>query len=206
VARVGILGGTFNPPHIGHLVCAREALEQIGLDRVVLMPAAVPPHKPVPDEPGAAARLQMCELAVACDPRLATSDIELRRAGPSYTVDTLRELQQRSPSDELTLIVGGDMAAAFPTWRDPHGILELARLAVVARTDVDSAVITGRLATVDGFQERVTFFEMPRLDISSSLLRCRVAEGRSIRHLVPAAVADLIAERRWYSPPGESVP
>jgi nicotinate-nucleotide adenylyltransferase len=206
VARVGILGGTFNPPHIAHLVCAREALEQLGLDRVVLIPAAVPPHKAVPDDPGADARLEMCELAVAGDPGLAVSDVEVRREGPSYTVATLRALREQAPQDELTLIVGGDMAVAFPSWHEPQEIVRLAALAVVLRSDLDRETVAARLGTVDGAEGRFVFFDMPRLDVSSSLLRGRVAEGRSIRHLVPRAVAERIEARGWYSAPGESLP
>lgn len=206
MARVGILGGTFNPPHIGHLVCAHAALEQLGLDRVVLVPAAVPPHKSVPDEPGPQARLEMCELAVAGDAALRVSDIELHREGPSYTVDTLRGLRDAEPADELTLIVGGDMAAAFGTWRDPEEILALARLGVVERHDLDRARIAARLTAVAGSECRHGFFEMPRLDISSSLLRDRVRDGRSIRYLVPDAVSALIAQRGYYCRPANPYP
>lgn len=206
MARVGILGGTFNPPHIGHLVCAHAACEQLGLDRVTLVPASVPPHKPVPDDPGAQARLEMCELAVAGDSVLGTSDAELRRDGPSYTVDTLRGLRDAAPDDELTLIVGGDMAAAFGTWHDPEGILALARLAVVERHDVDRDEIAARLAAVAGAEGRHAFFDMPRIDISSSLLRDRVRVGRSIRYLVPDGVVALISERGYYCRPANPYP
>src|SRR3954464_10482489 len=108
--RIGILGGTFNPPHIAHLLCAQEAHDQLGLDLVVLMPAAVPPHKESPDDPGAGARVEMCRLAVGDDPRFGVSTLEVERGGASYTVDTLRELHDKAPGDDLTFIVGGDMA------------------------------------------------------------------------------------------------
>lgn len=198
MARIGILGGTFNPPHVGHLVCAREALDQLGLDRVLLMPVAVPPHKPSHDDPGASQRIGLCELAVVADTGLAVSDLEVRRGGPSYTVETLRELHETSPTDELTLIVGADMARSFPAWRDPGGILALARLAVVERDDVGRDEILEQLALLPAAADRVTFFQMPRLDVSSSLIRARVGDGRSIRDLVPEAVAEVIAQRGWY--------
>src|SRR6059058_2054539 len=112
--RLGILGGTFNPPHLGHLVCAQEAYLQLGLERVLLIPARIPPHKPVDEEPGAEHRLELCRLAVGDDARFEVSDLEIKRDGPSYTVDTLEELQSQAPDSELFLIVGGDVAAGLP--------------------------------------------------------------------------------------------
>src|ERR1700733_3482241 len=109
--RVGILGGTFNPPHLGHLVCAQEAYRQLELARVMLIPASIPPHKPVEDEPGAEHRLELCRLAVQDDERFEVADLELRRDGPSYTVDTLEVLRAEAPNTELFLILGGDIAA-----------------------------------------------------------------------------------------------
>jgi len=195
--RVGILGGTFNPPHVAHLVCASEAHDQLGLDVVVLVPTAQPPHTSVPDDPGAEHRAVMCELAVRDDERLRVSRIELERAGPSYTVDTLSTLHERDPEDDLTFIVGGDMAHSLPTWHEPEGILGLARLAVAERAEVRRADITERLAGLAG-ADRVDFFAMPRLDVSSSDLRRRVAAGRSIRYLVPDAVIEYIGEHDLY--------
>ena len=198
MARVGILGGTFNPPHVGHLVCAASAREQLGLDVVRLVPAAAPPHKAVPDDPGVEVRMQLCEAAAADDSGLEVSRIEADRPGPSYTVDTLRALAEASPDDELWFIVGGDMAHAFPTWREPSAILRLARLAVAEREALRRADIRERLATVSGAAGRVDFFAMPRLDVSSSLLRERVAAGRSIRYLVPDPVRARIDELGLY--------
>jgi nicotinate-nucleotide adenylyltransferase len=196
--RLGILGGTFNPPHLGHLICAQEAHAQLGLDRVVLMPAGVPPHKALPpNDPGAAERYELCRLAVAGDARFAVSRGELDRPGPSYTVDTLRLLRAEHPQDELTFIVGGDMAASLPRWREPATILSLATLAVAERQGAKRAAIERELAP---FAERgrIVFFDMPRIDISSSLVRARVAAGAPIRYLVPDAVAEAIAARGLY--------
>ena len=199
MARVGILGGTFNPPHIGHLVCAQEARAQLGLDRVVLMPAATPPHKEIADDPGAAGRLGLCRVAVAGDAGLEVCGLEFDREGPSYTADTLRLLHDREPGDELTFIVGGDMAESLPRWHEPREVLRLAVLAVAERDEARAGDLAGRLAPLhDG--TRVRFFEMPRLDVSSSDLRARVADGRPIRHLVPDAVAAQIAANGWYRP------
>jgi nicotinate-nucleotide adenylyltransferase len=195
--KIGLLGGTFNPPHVAHLVCAAEAYDQLGLDRVLLVPTARPPHKEVPDDPGPELRARMCELAVEGDDRLAVSRIEVERPGPSYTVDTLKTLHERSPEDDLTFIVGGDMAHSLPTWHDPEGILRLARVGVAERAEVRRADIAERLAGL-ARADQVAFFDMPRIDVASSDLRRRVAAGRSIRYLVSDAVASYIEREGLY--------
>jgi len=198
--RVGLLGGTFNPPHLGQLVCAGEAHDQLGLDVVRLVPAGVPPHKEVPDDPGADIRLELCCAAVAGDPRLEVSAVEAARPGPSYTVDTLRALHDDAPEDELTFIVGGDMAFSLPAWRSPVEVLSLAWLGVAEREGVRRADIVERLeSALPGSTERVRFFDMPRIDVSSTLIRRRAAAGRTLRHLVPDAVADLISAKGLYT-------
>ena len=197
---IGILGGTFNPPHMGHLVMAQEALDQLDLDRVVFMPVAVPPHKEAREDPGAAARLELCRLAVAHDERFEVSTLEIERGGASFTVDTLGELHDVEPEHDLTFIVGGDMAQSLPAWREPEAILRLARLAVAEREGVRREDIARRLEPLhDG--DRVVFFDMPRIDVSSSTIRRRVAEGRPVRYLVPDAVAAAIAEHGLYRQP-----
>ena len=193
--RLGLLGGTFNPPHLGHLVCAQEARVQLGLDRVELLPVHVPPHKQVVDDPGAEVRLELCRLAVADDDGLGICDFEVRRPGPSFTVDTLRELD--AEDQELTFIVGGDMALSLPQWREPSEILRLARLGVAERAEVVRADIEQTLAPL-GAEGRIDFFAMPRIDISSSDVRARAAADRPTRYLVPDAVAAAIAERGLY--------
>lgn len=197
MAQVGLLGGTFNPPHLAHLVCAQEALVQLGLDRVLLVPVGVAPHKVVEADPGVAHRIAMCEAAVAGDERLGVSRADADRDGPSYTVDLLRAL---GGADELTFIVGGDMAHSLPAWRDPEGVLALARIAVAEREEVRRADISERLAGLDGAAERVCFFDIPRLDISSSLIRRRAAAGLPVRYLVPDAVAAYIEREGLYRP------
>ena len=201
MARLGILGGTFNPPHLAHLVCAREAREQLGLDRVVLMPVHRPPHKPLPDDPGPEHRVRMCELAAAGEERLEVSRLEVDRGGRSYTVDTLRVLHERSPGDHLTFVVGGDMARSLAEWRAPDEVLELAELAVFEREGAGRREIEPAVASVGAAGERVRYLEMPRMDVSSSQVRTRVAAGRSIRCLVPEPVADYIAEHGLYRSP-----
>ena len=194
--RLGLLGGTFNPPHIGHLVCAHQALAQLELERVMLVPVHEPPHKAAEGDPGVEHRVELCRRAVVGEDRLDVSLAEAEIPGPSYTVATLRKLHERCPGDDLTFIVGGDMAFSLPTWREPETILELAELGVAEREGVRRADITERLEGLP--VERVHFFDMPRLDISSSLIRRFVAAGRPIRYLVPDAVAGYIEQAGLY--------
>ncbi len=197
MAELGILGGTFNPPHVGHLVMAQEALDQLGLDRVLLMPVAQPPHKEAPADPGADVRLELCRLATAGAPHVEVSELEIERGGASYTVDTLRALHERAPEHVLTFIVGGDMAYSLPSWREPEAVLELARLGVAERDGLRREDIAERLERLHS-GDRVAFFDMPRIDLSSSAIRERVAAGRPIRYLVPDPVIEAIRSRRLY--------
>ncbi len=189
--RLGILGGTFNPPHVGHLVCAQEAHRELQLDRVMLIPARIPPHKPVEHEPGPEHRLELCRLAVADDDRFEVSDIELGRDGPSYTVDTLKELTSKASTSELFLIVGGDIAVGLPRWREPERVLELATLAIAKRRGTSRASVESSLDELDG-GGRARFFQMPRIGVSSTMIRRRVRAGQPIRYLVPDRVAHYI--------------
>jgi nicotinate-nucleotide adenylyltransferase len=188
--RLGLLGGTFNPPHIGHLVCASQALAALELDRVLLVPVNEPPHKGIQADPGVEHRIELCRRAVAGDERLEVSLVDAEVPGPSFTVDTLSRLHDRCPGDQLTFIVGGDMALSLPTWREPAAILELAELGIAQREGVRRADIAERLSDLG--TENVRFFDMPRIDVSSSLIRRLVAAGRPIRYLVPDAVADYV--------------
>jgi len=194
--RLGLLGGTFNPPHIGHLVCAHQALAQLELDRVLLVPVHEPPHKGLEADPGVQHRVELCRRAVVGDGKLELSLVDAEIPGPSYTVDTLRRLHERCPGDDLTFIVGGDMAFSLPTWREPEAILGLAELGVAEREGVRRADIAECLGSLP--VHRVRFFDMPRLDISSSLIRRHVASGRPIRYLVPDAVAEYIEQAGLY--------
>ncbi|HEU0023527.1 MAG TPA: nicotinate-nucleotide adenylyltransferase [Thermoleophilaceae bacterium] len=195
--RVGILGGAFNPPHLGHLVCAQEALVQLELDRVQLLPVGVAPHRTLEDDPGAEARFEMAELAVDGDERFAVSRIELDRPGPSYTVDTLEALRAGPLEDEPTLILGADQAAALPTWHRPERVLELARVAAVERVGWPREEVARRLAGLPG-SDRLEFVHMPLIEISSSDVRRRVAEGLPVRYLVPGPVAGYIEQHGLY--------
>jgi nicotinate-nucleotide adenylyltransferase len=198
MARIGILGGSFNPPHLAHLVCASEAAAQLGLDRVLLTPVAAPPHKDAERDPGPQERLELCRLAIEGDERLGVCDLEVLRGGPSYTVDTLRELHARTPEDDLTFIVGGDIALGLPSWHEPEAVLGLARLAVAERSGAGREDVSALMSQHFGTAADPVFFDMPRLDISSSLIRRRVAQGLPIRYLVPHSVAEHIARGRLY--------
>ncbi len=197
VERIGILGGMFNPPHVGHLALARAAAHELDLGRVLLTPVLVPPHKPARWDPGAKHRLAMCRLAGRGQERLGVCTLELERPGPSYTVDTLRSIHATHPSAELTLILGADMACTLASWREPREILELAHLAVAEREDTSRSEVLGALGPLDA-AARVAFVDMPRLDVSSSLVRRRLTAGEPIDELVGTAVADYIAEHELY--------
>ncbi len=195
--RLGILGGAFNPPHLGHLVCAQEALVQLELDRVVFMPVGVAPHREIEADPGAEVRLEMAELAVANDERFVTSRLELDREGPSYTVDTLEQLRSESPDDELFLILGGDQAAALAGWHEPEQVLERATVAVFERVSWSRDAIGLHIGRLRGAQA-VRYLDMPLIQVSSSAIRRRVREGLPIRYLVPDAVGDYITSHDLY--------
>jgi nicotinate-nucleotide adenylyltransferase len=197
--RIGILGGTFNPPHLAHLICAQEAFLQLGLDRVVLIPARIPPHKPVEEEPGPEHRLELCRLAIQGDEhRFEVSGVEIAREGPSYTVDTLEELRSSAPDHELFLIVGGDIAAGLPDWREPERVLSLATLAIAERRGTSRADVDNALRVLRG-GERAQFFRMPRIAISSTMLRERVRAGESIRYYTPDPVISYIDHHHLYA-------
>ena len=197
--RIGVLGGTFNPPHLGHLICAQEAYLQLGLDRVTLIPARIPPHKTVEDDPGPEHRLELCRLAIRGDEeRFDVCDLEIVRDGPSYTVDTLEELHSRAPDNDLFLIVGGDIAAGLPGWHRPERVLSLATLAVARRRGTPRAAVDDALRALRG-GEHARFFRMPRIGISSTMLRDRVRAGQPIRYYVPDPVMSYIDRHRLYA-------
>jgi nicotinate-nucleotide adenylyltransferase len=172
----------------------------LGLDTVVWIPAGVPPHREIEQDPGAEARYEMCELTVAGDERFAVSRLELDREGPSFMSDTLAELHSRSPDDELFLILGGDQAASLPQWHEPEEVLRLATVAVAERTGWHRPAVGLKLFSLPG-AERVRFFEMPRVDVSSSLIRRRAGAGQPIRYLVADKVADYIGANSLYAAP-----
>jgi nicotinate-nucleotide adenylyltransferase len=197
---VGILGGTFDPIHHGHLVIAEEAREALGLERVLLVPAATPPHKPGRLVTGAAHRLAMARLAIAGNPAFSVSTLEVDRGGASYTVDTLEALRADG-IEEPWFVLSTEALAGLPSWREPERVLAMARLAVVPRAGfelLDRAWVTSRFP---GREDRVRFLDGPLLPISGSVVRRRAAAGRSVRYLVPDAVAAYIASHALYAEP-----
>ena len=196
---VGLIGGTFDPIHHGHLAIAEEAREALGLERVLFVPSATPPHKPGQPVTDAADRLAMVRLAVAGNPAFAVSEAEVARGGASYTVETLTVLRGAGIADPW-FILSSEALAGFPAWREPDRILELARLAVVPRAGYEPLDSTWVEARFPGRGDRVRFLPGPLLPISGSVVRRRAAAGRSVRYLVPDGVAAWIADHRLYQP------
>ena len=184
--RIGVLGGTFDPIHLGHLAAARAAMDCQHLDRVLFIPTGVPPHRPATSA-DAEQRIEMVRLAIAGEKRFEVSDLEVRRRGLSYTVDTLRELRRQYPTDELFLVLGWDAAKLLSTWREPDEVRRLASLVIVTRPG--SGPPTG---TSDIVCER------PTPDISASELRRAIASGGRVTDMVPEAVAAYIARNALY--------
>jgi nicotinate-nucleotide adenylyltransferase len=195
---IGILGSAFNPPHLGHLALAQEALWQLQLDEVVLMPTGEAPHKRIVDDPGRELRLAMTRLAAAEDSRLSVSTLEVEREGPSYTYETLELLAGDRGDTELVFVMGADAAVGLESWRRPERVVELARLAVARRAGVSDAEVAAVMRSL-GAADRATMLEMPQFGVSSSAVRERAAAGRPLRYLVPEPVARFIEEKGIYS-------
>ena len=198
---LGILGGTFDPIHHGHLLIAEEAREALGLERVLLVPAAVPPHKPGQPVTDASHRLAMVELAIAGNHAFEASRVEIDRGGASYTVETLRGLRAHRDggASDPWFILSAEAFAQFETWREPDEILRLCRLAVVPRAGFETPDAAWVGARFPGREDRVRFLSGPLLPISGSVVRRRAAAGWSVRYLVPDAVARYIDEHRLYA-------
>lgn len=181
-----MLGGTFDPIHLGHLAAARAAMDCVDLDRVLFIPTGVPPHR-APAVAGANERLEMTRLAIAGEPRFEASDLELHREGASYTVDTLRQLHALYPGDELFLILGWDAAKLLDTWRDPDEVRRLARIVIVTRPGSGRPAATTEIVC-----------ERPTPDIAARRLRRALERGERVARYVPQSVAEYIAARGLY--------
>jgi nicotinate-nucleotide adenylyltransferase len=190
--KIGIFGGTFDPPHIGHLIAAQDACMQLALDRVLFVPAGQPPHKLDQKVSPPELRLEMLTAALADDERFQVSQVELRRAGPSYMVDTLRELRRDFSGDDLFLLLGADQVRELHTWREPEEVARLAHIVLISRTGV---VAVPQLQVLVGQSIEVT-----RIDVSATQIRHRIAAGQPIRYLVPPAVEQIIRRRGLYQP------
>lgn len=199
--RLGVLGGTFDPIHLGHLVLAEEGQRRLRLERVVFIPAGEPWRKAGQPITPAGHRLAMVRLAVAGNPLFEVSAVEVERAGPSYTADTLEQLRaERGADAEVYLLMGEDALEDLPHWKDPQRIVAQAWLAVVPRVSGGELDVNKLEATVPGIGRKLVAFEMPRLDISGTELRRRAAAGESLRYLVPAPVEEYIRRHRLYVP------
>ena len=196
-AAIGVLGSAFNPPHLGHLALAQEALWQLGLEEVVLVPTGQAPHKRIADDPGREARMEMTRLAAADDSRFSVSALEVEREGPSYTYETLEALAEERADRELVFVMGADAAVGLESWREPARVVELASLAVARREGVSDAEVATVMRSL-GCEGRATMLEMPQFGVSSSAVRERAKQGRPLRYLVPDSVADLIEARGIY--------
>jgi nicotinate-nucleotide adenylyltransferase len=198
IQRLGIMGGTFDPIHDGHLVAAGEAWQQLALDRVLFVPAGQPPHKPLRPITAAHHRLRMIELAIEGKPHFGVSRADVDRPGPCYTADLLRLLRADwGPAPTFFFIVGGDSLIDLVNWYRPHEIIAQTELAVVKRPGVDIDVDSLN-DSLPGIAQRLHWFTMPGLEISSSTLRQRVREGRPISYLVPRQVEAHIQEQHLY--------
>lgn len=200
--RLGIYGGTFDPVHYGHLLLAESAREQLRLDEVWFMPAAVPPHKRERELTAAKQRVEMLDLAIAGNPAFRVSKLELDRGGVSYTVDTLQAIKDQQPDAELFLLMGADSLRDLLTWREPARICELAWPVVSRRADAPEPdyrqlahlMSPDRLAAMEGMR-----LEMPIVQLSSTDLRARAAAGKSLRYRTPRAVEQYIKAQKLYS-------
>jgi nicotinate-nucleotide adenylyltransferase len=202
VLRLGLFGGTFDPPHLGHLIVAEEVRQALALDRVLFLPAGQPPHKRGQVISPAADRVAMTGLAIAGNPAFELCLIDVERAGPSFTADLLEEVADRWPGAELFFVMGEDSLADLPTWHAPERILRAARLAVATRPGV-TADLAGLERRLPGLTARVDLVPTLELGIAGRDLRRRVARGWSIRYQVPPAVEAYIRERGLYAAPAD---
>jgi nicotinate-nucleotide adenylyltransferase len=184
--RLGLFGGTFDPPHIGHLVVAQDVVEALGLDRLLFVPAGVPPHKTDREISPPGIRLEMVLAMAAGNDRFGVSQVELSREGPSYTVDTLTHYRKQNPDAEIFFVMGADQATALDTWQEPGRVVALATLVVMDRAG--AGVPPGGFLSVP----------VTRVDISATEIRKRVLDGRSIQYLVPEGVRQIIESNRLY--------
>ncbi|MDP6358017.1 MAG: nicotinate-nucleotide adenylyltransferase [Planctomycetota bacterium] len=199
--KIGIYGGSFDPIHMGHLILAEHVRDSLGLSKIIFVPARIPPHVEAkalsPDEH----RLAMVSVAMYDNPRFVCSDVELKRQGPSYTIETIREFRRKYPHDDLHFIVGADSVREFPNWKDPDQIGGECRIVVGVRPGFEKSIFEELESSfspefIQSLKDN--FVETPAVDISSTDIRQRIKEGKSIRHLVPVGVYDYIRTKNLY--------
>ena len=191
--RIGIFGGSFNPPHIAHLLVAELISEQFDLDHVLWLTNFQSPLKNVEDIAPASHRLAMTRLAIEGNERFSVSDLEVRRGGISYTIDTIRTLQDAHPHVDFRLIAGSDSLADFDTWREPQEILDRVRLIIFRRPASEAVTFTA------GLEARIDYADAPLFDVSATVIRNRIRAQKSIRYMVPEAVRSYILEHGLYT-------
>jgi nicotinate-nucleotide adenylyltransferase len=198
--KIGLLGGTFDPIHVGHLTIAEEVRLKLDLNEVLFIPAGQPCLKGERSIAPGEHRLEMLKLAIGSNPRFKVSAIELRRAGPSYSVDTVSALRDELGAEvELYFIVGFDALAELPIWKEPSRLLDMCQVVGVRRPGYAELDWRSLEQAIPGISSRVIVVDVPQIDISSTQIRKRVAKGLSIRHLVPEAVERYISENRLYT-------
>jgi nicotinate-nucleotide adenylyltransferase len=190
--KIGILGGTFDPIHMGHLVLAEQVKERLKLDGIIFIPCFKSPHKTRQKLSPAKDRLHMTRLALQDNPYFSVSDIELKRRGVSYTIDTLRELKKLHPGSEVYFLTGSDVVNELNTWRDPEKIYRLVRMVIAVRPGFD------QIDSENRFVKKSIVVKITGLDISSTELRNRVKRGKSIKYLVPLKVEQYIRKKSLY--------
>jgi nicotinate-nucleotide adenylyltransferase len=195
--RVGILGGTFDPPHIGHLILAEYARDTLDLERLLFVPAADPPHKRDEHKAAIEHRLAMLKLAIADNPRFEISRVDIDRPGPHYSVDMVRVIGEEYPDAELYFVMGGDSLTDLPRWHRPAEFIQQCKLVVMRRPD-ENVHAEMHDAILPGLSERVVMIDAPLVGISSTLIADRVGQGQTIRYLVPDSVLSYIVQNRLY--------
>ncbi len=190
--KIGILGGTFNPPHLAHLLVAESVRDEMGLSKILFVPAAMPPHKPSLDIVPAEMRLHMLRLAIKGNPFFRVSEIELDRKGPSFTIDTVSELRSGFPKVEFFLLLGADLLVDFGTWKSPEKLLVDCRVVGMSRPGFDLSRVSADIL------RRVEIVSVPDIDISSTIIRRRIKSGKSIKYMVTREVEKYIHDNSLY--------
>ena len=197
--KVGIMGGTFNPIHLGHLCLAETAYEQLGLDKVLFMPSKKPPHKDIPDQISMEQRVEMITLAIKDNPHFELSMIELERDGITYTADSLTELTQKHRNTEFYFIVGADSLYYMNQWKNPHIIFELCTVVAAGRDHSDMNLMQQQADDLKKqYHASIILIEMPTIQISSAVIKERIAAGKSVRYFLPETVQKFIQKNHLY--------
>ncbi|MBE7534396.1 MAG: nicotinate (nicotinamide) nucleotide adenylyltransferase [Anaerolineales bacterium] len=197
--RIGLFGGTFDPPHLGHLILASEAQSQLELDRLLWILTPEPPHKLDQLITPTKHRLAMVQLAIADNPAFELSRVEVDRPGPHYTLNTIRLIAEQNPGAEIILIIGGDSLRDLPTWREPREIVAACHEIGVMKRPHENAVLDELEHDLPGIRAKIRYVDTPLLEIASRELRNRIAEGRSVRYYLPTSVREYIEQKRLYN-------